>query len=205
MSHIIQFPVVRFSIAGAASLMTCFLLFFLMQDLISNTGETEAPPAAPAINLYKVILPPRLPIQPTVKPPRRLPVDPPPLPRIDPVDTGGGVTPVGIDNVTPGDLFTINGPATRTPADGDFLPVVKVQPVYPRSAEAQGLEGYTIVEFTVTTSGTTRDIRVIESSSTVFNQVSVNAAARFKYLPRVIDGEEVEVRGVRNRFNFNLE
>ena len=36
------------------------------------------------------------------------------------------------------------------PSDGEYLPIVKVQPVYPRRALSRGIEGYVIVEFTVT-------------------------------------------------------
>ena len=38
-----------------------------------------------------------------------------------------------------------------------------------------------------------------------FEDASVKAAMKFKYKPRVIDGEPVEVVGVRNRFLYELE
>ncbi len=90
-------------------------------------------------------------------------------------------------------------------SDGEYLPIVKVAPVYPARAAARGLEGYVIVEFTVTRTGTTRDISVYESSSSLFDRAAVDAAAKFKYKPRVINGEAVEVPGVRNRITFVLE
>jgi len=90
-------------------------------------------------------------------------------------------------------------------ADGEYLPIVKVAPVYPARAAARGLEGYVIVEFTVTRTGTTKDIQVVESSSSLFDRAAVEAAAKFKYKPRVINGEPVEVPGVRNRITFVLE
>jgi len=90
-------------------------------------------------------------------------------------------------------------------ADGEYLPIVKVAPVYPARAAARGLEGYVIVEFTVTRTGTTKDIRVVESSNSIFDRAAVEAAAKFKYKPRVINGEPVEVPGVRNRITFVLE
>ncbi len=90
-------------------------------------------------------------------------------------------------------------------ADGEYLPIVKVAPVYPARAAARGLEGYVIVEFTVTRTGTTKDIRVVESSNSIFDRAAIDAAAKFKYKPRVINGEPVEVPGVRNRITFVLE
>lgn len=90
-------------------------------------------------------------------------------------------------------------------SDGEYLPIVKVAPVYPARAAARGLEGYVIVEFTVTQTGSTKDIFVYESSSSLFERAAVDAAAKFKYKPRVIDGQPVEVPGVRNRITFVLE
>jgi len=90
-------------------------------------------------------------------------------------------------------------------SDGEYLPIVKVAPVYPSRAASRGLEGYVIVEFVVTRTGTTRDITVVESSSSLFDRAAMDAAAKFKYKPRVIDGEPVEVPGVRNKITFVLE
>jgi len=89
-------------------------------------------------------------------------------------------------------------------SDGEYLPIVKVAPVYPARALSRGLEGYVIVEFTVTRSGTTRDAFVVESTSTMFERAAVEAALKFKYKPRVIDGEPVEVPGVRNKITFEI-
>jgi protein TonB len=89
-------------------------------------------------------------------------------------------------------------------SDGEYLPIVKVAPVYPSRALSRGLEGYVIVEFTVTRTGTTRDVVVVESTSTLFERAASAAALKFKYKPRVIDGEAVEVPGVRNKISFEI-
>lgn len=90
-------------------------------------------------------------------------------------------------------------------SDGEYLPIVKVAPVYPSRAQSRGLEGYAIVEYTVTRTGTTKDIHVVDSSSSLFERGCVDAAAKFKYKPRVVDGEPIEVPGVRNKCTFELE
>ncbi|NNC65295.1 MAG: energy transducer TonB [Gammaproteobacteria bacterium] len=89
-------------------------------------------------------------------------------------------------------------------SDGEYLPIVKVAPVYPNRALTRGLEGYVVVEFTVTPQGTTRDAIVIESTSSLFERAAVEAALKFKYKPRVIDGQAVEVPGVRNKITFEI-
>lgn len=90
-------------------------------------------------------------------------------------------------------------------SDGDYLPIVKVAPIYPRRALERGLEGYVILEFTVTKNGTVADIVVIESTNSVFNRAAMKAAAKFKYKPKVVDGEPVAVSGVANKITFELE
>lgn len=91
-------------------------------------------------------------------------------------------------------------------SEGEFLPIVKVAPVYPPSAANRGIEGTCMVQYTVTTTGATKDIRVVEDKCTYsgFRRPSIAAAARFKYKPRIINGEPVEVQRVRNVFIFTL-
>lgn len=90
--------------------------------------------------------------------------------------------------------------------EGDYLPIVKVSPIYPQRAQTRGVEGHCTVQYTVTRQGTVRDVTVVESdcTSSLFERASVQAALKFKYKPRVIDGEAVEVPGVQNRFTFQL-
>jgi protein TonB len=88
--------------------------------------------------------------------------------------------------------------------EGDYLPIVKVAPIFPQRAAMQGIFGECLVEYTVTAAGTTRDVKVIKDrcTSSVFYRSSVEAAQRFKYKPRIIDGVAVEVEGVLNMFYY---
>lgn len=90
-------------------------------------------------------------------------------------------------------------------SDGEFLPIVKVQPMYPNRAATRGIEGYCIVMYTVTETGTTRDPEVVDCPNSVFASASKKAALKFKYKPRVVDGVAVEVPGVRNKFTYQLD
>ncbi len=103
-------------------------------------------------------------------------------------------------NVTPG-FGAIEGSA-----DGDYLPIVKVAPIYPRRAVNRGVEGYVILEFTVTKTGAVRNPVVVEyHPSTIFNRAAIEAAVKFKYKPRIVNGEPIEVHGVLNKITFQLE
>ena len=127
--------------------------------------------------------------------------------------------PPSMDNVTPdADAMAVSSVPVQTninlsasgfglaPSDGEYLPIVKVQPIYPRRALQRGIEGYVIVEFTVTKQGTTKDIHVVEAKPEgMFDSAAMQAAAKFKYKPRVVDGQPIEVPGVRNKITFQIE
>ena len=95
-------------------------------------------------------------------------------------------------------------------SEGDYLPIVKVAAQYPRRALQRGIEGYAIVEYTVTKNGSVRDARVVEAftsdgnPTTIFNSNAIKSALKYKYKPRVVDGEPIEVPGVRTKISFNL-
>jgi len=77
-------------------------------------------------------------------------------------------------------------------------PIVKVAPIYPPRAAARGLSRRVTVEFTLTTTGSTRDIEVVESSpATLFDRATIDAVAKWKYRPALENGSAVEVPGVR--------
>ena len=90
-------------------------------------------------------------------------------------------------------------------AEGDYLPIVRVAPVYPARALSRGVEGYVDMSFTVTTTGTVKDPIVIYSTSSLFDRSATRAVLKFKYKPRVVDGVPVEVAGVKTRISFQIE
>ncbi|GAB1265495.1 hypothetical protein NBRC116493_28410 [Aurantivibrio infirmus] len=90
-------------------------------------------------------------------------------------------------------------------SDGEYLPIVRVEPRYPTNAASRGIEGWVIVEFTVTSNGSVKDPIIIENDpSSIFDREARRAVLKWKYKPRVIDGNPVEVPGVRTKLVFNL-
>lgn len=99
----------------------------------------------------------------------------------------------------------LKGGLSLDSGDGDYLPIVKVNPIYPRRAQSRGIEGFVIVEFTVTKTGAVRNPVVVEAQPEgIFERSALDAAVKFKYKPRVVDGEPVEVGGVQNKITFKL-
>lgn len=134
-----------------------------------------------------------------------------------PPETPPETPPQDMDNINP-DAPTINvapptvsantdigGPGGMSIAEGDYLPIVRVAPVYPARALSRGLEGFVDLSFTVTTAGTVKDPIVLQSTSSLFERAAVRAVLKFKYKPRVVDGVPVEVPGVKTRISFMLE
>ena len=140
------------------------------------------------------------------------PEKPPPPPETPPE-----TPPQDLDNMDP-DTPTINiapptmsadtgigGPGGMNIAEGDYLPIVRVAPVYPARALSRGLEGYVDLSFTVTSTGTVRDPIILFSTSSLFERAATRAVLKFKYKPRVVDGVPVDVSGVKTRITFLIE
>ena len=99
----------------------------------------------------------------------------------------------------------VGGPGGMNVAEGDYLPIVRVAPVYPARALSRGVEGYVDMGFTVTTTGTVRDPVVLFSTSSLFDRAATRAVLKFKYKPRVVDGIPVDVPDVKTRITFKIE
>jgi protein TonB len=201
-------------IAVAAGLVVTFGLLFLMQGLIA-TGQSAMTEAVTthvvdfvrvqrAETLERRESKPERPSNPEAPPPDA------PQPSLNqnvdnPGQAVGGleIAPVSAGQID-FDIGTGFGVVAGS-ADGDYLPLVRVAPMYPRRAEQQNIEGWVILELTVTETGSVKDVRVISCHpSDIFNRAAVNAALRFKYKPRVVNGKPIEVRGVRYKMTFQL-
>lgn len=179
-------------------------LFMIMHSLIDRQFEN---PEASNTKIADLVQPDEeIQLESAVKKPDKVedPEEPPPdldtpdldlNPDIEIVNTAPTAS-VSVD-------ISTSGMAT---GDGEYLPIVKVAPIYPRRAQTRGIMGYCIVEYTVTTSGAIRDPVAVDCQpSGVFEKASVKAATKFKYKPRVVDGEAIEVAGVQNKFTYTLE
>lgn len=135
-------------------------------------------------------------------PPPEVPPETPPqeMDNMDPNAPTINVAPPSVSADT-----NIGGPGGMNIAEGDYLPIVRVAPVYPARALSRGLEGYVDLSFTVTTAGTVIDPVVLFSTSSLFERAATRAVLKFKYKPRVVDGVPVDVPGVKTRISFQIE
>jgi len=84
------------------------------------------------------------------------------------------------------------------------IPLVRIPPIYPRRAANRRLQGWVILEFTITTEGLVKDAKVVEAKpSTVFNSAALKAIKRWKFKPHMVAGEAQEQRA-RQTLEFKL-
>ena len=98
--------------------------------------------------------------------------------------------------------------ASISATDGDYLPLVAIAPQYPTRAAQRGIQGWCLVSFTVDGLGNVVEetIVVVDAEPpNIFDRSSERAAARFKFQPRVVNGQGVEVAGVQYLFRYELE
>ena len=114
--------------------------------------------------------------------------------------------PADLDNVAPRPKFDFKGKRAGVFADGSYVPIFKVPPLYPRRAQERGIEGCVMLKFIVTKVGSVRDPVIEWSTPTgIFDRAAMRAAMKFKYKPQIRDGEAIEVKDVYNIIIFKIE
>jgi len=85
--------------------------------------------------------------------------------------------------------------AHASEADERIIPIVRINPNYPRAAAENQVEGFVTAEFTITENGSVADIVVLESEpADVFNQVATDALAKWRFKPWIKDGTALPFR-----------
>lgn len=194
----------RSLIGALVAVPVVFGLFFVMQSLIDKDYEQEDTKAR---KIADIVTPDRE-IEVNTKEviPDKVEDPEEPPPELEPLQVDFD-TNIDVANIAPAASVSVQiSSSGMSSGDGEYLPIVKVAPIYPRRAQTRGITGYCIVEYTVTKSGSIRDPLAVDCSpSGVFERASVKAAEKFKYKPRVVDGEPIEVAGVQNKFTYELE
>lgn len=197
----------RYMLALAVGSLAAVSLLWVMQFLIA-TGKAAITEAYDASFLEFVQVEREETIERKQEKPEKPPEPdeaPPEVPQQD-MDSSDFDSVVAVAPVSPGVDVGLEGQlGDFSLAEGDYLPIVKVAPMYPRRAQSRGLEGHCDLEFTVTPAGTTADVRVIECTSSLFERASVQALLKFKYKPRVVNGTAIAVPSLRHRITFQIE
>lgn len=148
------------------------------------------------------------------KPPKPEPPKTPPPPKMQ-IDTPPPDAPP-----TPFQMPKMNLPTTISggPFLGSFvggdmsgtselIPLVRIQPQYPREAARDGTEGTVTFEVTINPDGTVRSARVLKAQPRgVFESAALQSILKWKFKPKVVDGKPVETTGIQTiDFKMNKE
>jgi protein TonB len=91
-------------------------------------------------------------------------------------------------------------------SDRDIIPLVRINPDYPARAQSRGIEGWVLVQFTITPAGTVKDPFVVEAHPKgYFEDAALKAISRWRYNPKIEEGVAVERVGMRNIIRFEME
>ncbi len=89
--------------------------------------------------------------------------------------------------------------------DGDAIPMVVIQPRYPRKARMEGIEGWVRFRFTIAPDGTPVDVQMVDANPRrVFDRSARRAIYKWKFKPKVIDGKAVEQPNMVYTMQFQL-
>jgi TonB family protein len=190
---------------GLAGAIT-FSLFMMMQALIGS----DAPPAQPAgdepLEVVIAFHPPEFdpPRGPRPNPVERI-APPPAAPVIDtdverqPISGGFSMAPPDIESA-----------AVMSGLERIALPPppldTRVEPTYPRSELARGVQGDCTVRYDILASGQTANMSIIACDSAGFERASLEAVARWRHAAaRGEDPGTVVRRGVMTTLSFRLQ
>ena len=182
-----------------ASLVLTISIFYIMQWLI-DVGDVELDNTS--IKIADVTMPEReLELLMDMERPQE--DEPPPETMPPEFDM---TPPAEVDSSAARPNLGFKGKKAGVFADGSYVPIFQVPPVYPRRALERGIEGCVMLKFTVTKVGSTKDPSVEWAVPPgIFDRAAMRSALKYKYKPQIRDGEAIEVPNVRTVVIFKIE
>ncbi len=198
---------IRLPVAAFLACFVTFGLFWSMQALIGVTGELKEGSSAPAVDFVRLRRDPRVETKKREPPKRAKPEQPPPPPDISmsKANLDPGSLAAVVPMIDPGDGIS-GGIGSMGGSDRDAVPLVRIEPEYPMRARQRGIEGWVTVEFTISKAGTIKDPVVLASEpGTIFDRNALRSIRKWKYNPKILNGEAIERPGQRVTIEFTME
>lgn len=198
----------RLPVAVVLACGVTFGLFWAMQALVGVEGKLEEGKTPFSVDFVRL----RRDTTPQEKirerPKREKPEQPPPPPDISmskaSLDPGEGVASMAPD--IDASQAVEGGMGGGGGSDRDVVPLVRIKPEYPIQARQRNIEGWVVVEFTISKIGSVKNARVVAANPPgVFNQNAVQAVRKWKYNPKIENGVAVERTGVQAQLDFTMD
>jgi periplasmic protein TonB len=204
----------RVLVSATAGVVVALLLFLLMQALIGGRdGFRRGTDGGQLVEFVRVRPEEVVQVRDRTVPRKPPPPDkPPPPPRLQaaaPQETARQALEIEIPDLS---LGLSGGPVVATGwqagdigADGEVIPIVRIEPTYPREALLRGLEGWVELRFTINPDGSVSNPTVIRAQPPrVFDREATRAILRWKFRPRIVDGQAV-ARQAEQIIEFKIE
>jgi periplasmic protein TonB len=191
-------------IALLAGAIVTLLMYWVMWSLISRPIDAEGMREATRIEFTRMRKDSDVASKREEKIERERPPPTPEVPKMA-FNTGAVENNVATLNPTVNARDAMSGLNLSAGSDRDTIPLVRVPPEYPVRAQNRGLEGWVIVQFTITGTGSVKDAKVVKSSNSVFEEAALKSISRWRYNPKVENGVAVERVGVQTQISFKLE
>lgn len=195
--------ILRFPIAAGAAFFLTGTLFWTLWSLTNVEFELKTVDAV-RIDFERT----RADTELEVKRQEEVELEPPPVtPEVPQMSVASSNIDANVMNIAP----TIDTGSAMTGiklgggSDRDVMPLVRINPDYPPRALSRNLEGWVQVQFTITATGTVKDASVIKSSNPIFEEAAIKAILRWRYNPKIENGEGVERVGMQTILRFELE
>ena len=102
-------------------------------------------------------------------------------------------------------LGTLQQGAGMQGFDTDVIPLMRVAPIYPRTAKQAGIEGSVTMAVTIRPDGSVSNAKILESKpKRLFDKSALDAIKRWKFRPKVVNGSPVSQRA-RQVIEFKLD
>ena len=190
----------RVAISAALAVPVAVALFFIMHSLVSRDFKQED---VKARKIADIVVPDKT-IETNlneVKPEK--PDDPEePPPELEPIQFDTQLD-MNVANTAPTTGINLNLNVSGM-SSGDGEPAYEGGACLPTSCTDRSISGY-YYRYTVLNWFDPDPFAVDCQPKGIFERASLKASEKFKYKPRVVDGEPIEVAGVQNKFTYELE
>ena len=193
----------QYSVRFVIALLLSFLIFYIIQSLISQSSNLDRNKANPNyVDFIRVKEDdslqertrsiPEKPPTPKRPPQPKIELDemkPPPVANLD-FDVPDFSLPTDFSGAFVGNLDSLGSGTSQ------LIPIVKVAPRCPREAQLNGIDGLVKLMLNVTANGRVDRIKITESKPLrLFDSEAIKAVRRWQFKPKTIDGEAVDQMG----------